>query len=834
MSLATTGPDDVLGGDPVPWALDQLQAAIGDGDLALELARAAGPPEWYRLTVSEGGARATVEAADPRGLGYAVTELAERIEAAGALDATEETHVPAAPVRSICRSFSSVDHDLAWFRDRAFWAPYLDHLARQRFNRFHLALGMQFNYHAGAVGLPSYTDNYLCFAYPFLLDVPGFEVRAQGVSDDERDRNLASLAFIARESRRRGMSFQLGLWNHAYDYGPGAEHRYPILGIGPETHAPYCAAAVARLLEAVPDIDGLTFRVHYEGGIPDEGHEVFWDQVFQAVSDVGRPLDVDLHAKGVDRAILDAVAKPNLRATLSAKYAAEHQGLPYHQASIRHLEQPMPVPEGLELMGTAEFSRRFTRYGYADFLREDREIDLLFRVWPGTQRLLLSGDPALARGYGRCGTFAGALGVELCEPLFFKGRKGSGQSGDRDPYVDDALRLGLEDWRKYAYTYVLWGRLADDPDADPAIWRRHLRAAHGPAAGDVEAALAVLSRVLPLVTTAHVPSASNNAYWPEVYTDLPISPWFHVHPYAWDTPNPTRWASASPLDPALFATVDEYVDATLAGPLDGRYTPLEVAAWLERLVEAGEAATERATARIEPGDPQGRRVLVDLRVLARLGRFFAGKFRAAVEYGFYERTGDPDLLVAAIRLLEGAHAAFAEIPGVVDGVYQRDLAFGEWPTERGHWADRLGAMADDLRALRIEHERVRGAVTGGGREIERRSDRWRLDGARLEAPDAFRRGDPMEVRLSPGQTIAGAVLHYRRVDQSAPWQRVEMEPVGEAFVGRVPEGYTDTAFPLMCFAEVRRPDDHPILVPGLDEDLANQPYLVVPSTRSCS
>ena len=49
----------------------------------------------------------------------------------------------------------------------------------------------------------------------------------------------------------------------------------------------------------------------------------------------GVPLEIDLHAKGVDHAIIDAAKKPNLRVVLSPKFAAEHVGLPYHQASIR-------------------------------------------------------------------------------------------------------------------------------------------------------------------------------------------------------------------------------------------------------------------------------------------------------------------------------------------------------------------------------------------------------------------------------------------------------------------------------------------------------------------
>lgn len=41
-------------------------------------------------------------------------------------------------------------------------------------------------------------------------------------------------------------------------------------------------------------------------------------------------------------------------------------------------------------------------------------------------------------------------------------------------------------------------------------------------AAPAEAALASASRILPLVTTAHHPSAANNRYWPEMYTNMPV------------------------------------------------------------------------------------------------------------------------------------------------------------------------------------------------------------------------------------------------------------------------------------------------------------------------
>ena len=74
-------------------------------------------------------------------------------------------------------------------------------------------------------------------------------------------------------------------------------------------------------------------------------------------------------------------------------------GLPYHQTSIRKQEMP---PKHLvdKKWIFSEGKRKFLRYSYGDLLSNKRKFDILFRIWPGTQRILIWGDPDLARGYG--------------------------------------------------------------------------------------------------------------------------------------------------------------------------------------------------------------------------------------------------------------------------------------------------------------------------------------------------------------------------------------------------------------------------------------------------
>ena len=273
-------------------------------------------------------------------------------------------------MRGILRAFSSDVLDLPWFRDPQFWSGYLDELAEQRINRVQLAFGMQYNYSHD----PDVRDNYLCFAYPFLVEVPGWEqVRVARVDAAERALNLDALRLASDEAARRGIHFQLGLWNHAVAPEPeGSPNlRYPISGLPDEQIAEYSARALRVLLATCPGIAGVTFRVHYEGGVPERQHGAFWRTVMSGLAGTGRRLDVDLHAKGVDAELLEAARASRAHIIISGKYWAEHQGLPYHQASVRPLEKARPT-DGDGLRGVTQNARRFTRYGYGDFLGEER------------------------------------------------------------------------------------------------------------------------------------------------------------------------------------------------------------------------------------------------------------------------------------------------------------------------------------------------------------------------------------------------------------------------------------------------------------------------------
>lgn len=854
--------DPVASSAPAQWAIGQLRDALSVHGVAARSCRQLNELEAGETCIVTGGARplrqviegsgrtppkdpealllaparmaekAVVLACgnDARGLTYALLELADRVAHAnrplGGLEISQPiSEKPANPIRSVARLFASDVEDKSWFNDKEFWRRYLTELAGQRFNRFALTLGLGYDF------TTDIKDAYFHFAYPFLLSVPRYDVRAVGLPDSERDRNLEMLRFISNEATLRGLHFQLGLWTHAYRWTNSPDANYTIAGLTPETHAAYCRDALTALLKACPAIAGVTLRIHGESGVA-EGSYDFWQAVFDGVVRCGRKVEIDLHAKGIDQPTIDAALATGMPVTISPKFWAEHMGLPYHQAAIRPLEMPPRDRRDDGFFAKSSGSRRFLRYGYGDLLAEDRKFGVFFRMWPGTQRLLLWGDPAMAAAYSRSASFCGSRGVELCEPLSFKGRKGSGLPGQRTGYADKSLQPAGGDWEKYRYYYRLWGRLLYNPDAEAETWHRTLRKDFGRAAESAESVLAHASRILPLVTTAHLPSAANNNFWPEVYTNMSIVDANVPHPYG-DSPSPRRFGTVSPLDPQMFSRIDDFADGLIKGEADGKYSPAEVAQWLDQLAVKADSNRVDVTNR---NSPVFKRFTADVSILAGLGSFFAHKLRAGILYAIYDRTRDATALAEALARYRMARAAWQELSRRGDVVYVHDLTFGPGQFQRGHWSDRLAAIDEDI--ARME-KRTSAAAPPAVAAMVKRAIQTVLAPPKRPSPPCehkpparFRKGDAIVLDLSSTRVAApdrptGARVQYRHVHQAEAWQVIEMARRTDRWQATIAGDYTKSPYPVQYYFELRDSHSRTWLFPGFEPNLCNPPYFVV-------
>ena len=900
VALVVAPGDALAHSAPVRWALSELQVALVKRGIEVKrvssladarpsnacvaacgststIARAvlgragvAGPasPESLALVPgsNDGAPVLLASGHDARGLMYAVLELADRVthepEPLRALAQPGPiVETPFNAVRAIGRPFVSDVEDKPWYDDRSFWPAYFGMLARERVNRFHLLFGMGFD------TLRWVKDAYLLFAYPFLVSVPGYDVKALNLPDAERDHNLEMLRYISHEAVAHGLDFQLGLWTHGHTWTDSDDTNYTISGLTPANQGAYCRDALAMVLRACPDITGVTLRTHYESGVK-EGSYAFWKTIFDGVPKAGRTLEIELHAKGLDQRMIDGALATGMPVRVSPKYWAEHTGLPYHQADIRGLEKPHEEA-GLDAFSALSFgSRNHTRYGYADFMREDRPYGVFFRVFPGTHKFLLWGDPLTAAAHARAFRFCGSDGAELFEPLSFKGRRGSGIAGGRCAYADASL-TPARDWEKFLYTYRLWGRLLYNPDTPPGVWRRLLRTQYGEDTPVIEDALATATRILPLVTTAHLPSAAQDTYSPEFYTNQSIVDPKAASPYG-DTPEPKDAGHVSPLDPALFSSLDEHVSHLLAGTNDAKFSPMDVARWLEDLSATTIArlgGPAGAAERVTRGSVDVRRATIDIVAQAEMGRFFASKLRAGALFLVYQKVGDRNALEQAIRLYRQAREEWARMAESLRTVYVADITFGPLPHQRGHWADRVAAMDADIAAMEklqqtsaaaaaARPEAARSAVE----RILARPRRTPIDG-RHEPPATFVPGAPLEVsfEVRPASTPATVVLCYRHVNQAERYERSPMQIDNGAFRAAIPAAYTRSAYPLQYYFEVTwdaqaearalrpgagagpsgtdsRADSRTLpaaatmtagLFPGFNPELTNQPYYVV-------
>jgi len=789
-----------------------------------------------------------VSGTDPLGYVYGLLELAERVEhgsdpdsALHLNDAIEEK--PANDVRCVSRYFCSEIADKPWYYDKDFWRGYLDGLVAARFNRFCFAYGLEYDFPRGV------TNDYLHLPYPYLVKVPGYEsVRVvqladpEGnrlptpvpLSDEERQKNFEALRFIAAETAARGLHFQLGIWTHAYQWTDSPKAYHNIEGLSPENHAAYCRDALAILLKELPEIQGVTMRVHGESGIP-EGSWDFWKTLFEAFSKCGRSIEIDMHAKGVNQTMIDIGVATGMPIKLGAKYSAEHQSLGYNQSDIRALEIPKATSNADKTpFSLSSGARSFTRYGYGDFFYQGSKAKILYRLWPGTQRHLLSADPEMAAAYGRTSHFCGAAGIDLMEPMTFKGREGSGHAGSRCAYSDAALNPQY-DYQKYEYYYRVWGRKLYNPDTPLEATRRGLRTTFGIGAEPIETALANSSRILPLVTSAHLVSASNHDWWAEITTNMPIAQTAAGRLF-FDSPAPRCFETVSPLDPQIFSTVVEHVKDLLSGNVSPKYSPVEVAQWIESLINSSTQALSAARTKTRgASSPEFRRIEEDVLIMNGVGGYYAAQMRSATYYEIFKQTGDAKAGALALEQYKRARDLWAKMAERASRVYVADVSYGSTPIRRGNWMDRLPAIDSDLESMQkslANPPSASGAADKAELAIKAATTPPQrvADIAHHTPSSAFKPGKPLTVTLQAGHSstpVASAHLYYRHVNQGERWLSMDMRSGAGGYTASIPGEYTDSPYPLEYYFELRGGSGAAWMHPAFNSTLSNQPYYAI-------
>lgn len=421
--------------------------------------------------------------------------------------------------------------------------------------------------------------------------------------------------------------------------------------------------------------------------------------------------------------------------------------------------------------------------------------------------------------------------MELCEPLTFKGREGSGHAGRRNSYADSSLANINHDTNKFSITYLLWGRYLYNPETAPEVHRRFFRKVFGSSGPALEAALANSSRILPLITTAWLPSASNHSFWPELYSPISILPPTGKPLYG-DSPAPHNVSAISPLDPQLFSTIDQYAKDLVNGAKNVRYSPGEVIGWLETMVHSSNRllSVARASGGSRTKSPEFRQVEEDILILNGLGLYYANLFRTSLLYSIHEQTGDPEAATLSLAAYRKARDAWANMAKRADNIYTTDISYGDIPIRRGHWADRVPEIDQDLSALEkffadkpIQH-------SSAGKAIQQATQASPRPTVAVEhsVPDTFSPGKDLYLTITTSAIVTESTLWYRHVNHGERWLFAQMQKTNNAHSAYVPGHYTNSLYPLQYYFELHT-TDAATLYPPFNPTFSNQPYYAIMS-----
>ena len=302
-------------------------------------------------------------------------------------------------------------------------------------------------------------------------------------------------------------------------------------------------------------------------------------------------------------------------------------------------------------------------------------------------------------------------------------------------------------------------------------------------------------------------------------------------PMGTDMDKPTRFGNAPTFDPQMFCNGRELAMKLLKGESVSSYTPMDVADWLIELAAEAERAAIEIRGLDEAQRPVVKRLLIDMQILAGLGRYFAGKFRGSCWGEVFLATWNQSALAKALEQMKQARDGWKDAVDHSHEVYQDDLTFGPGPHLRGSWQNRLAEIEREVKDLATftlrewpEPDFDAAAAARATGLLAGHSLRGPAT-AKLSAPASYARGEAIEVRLDGAEDVE-AVLHYRPVNQGQRWSSTPMTRQGGSFVATIPAETGDGPYHVQCYASLNGKITADV-VPGFNATLSQQPYVVI-------
>jgi hypothetical protein len=759
----------------------------------------------YQWCNSAQGMVLVIAGTDEKGLMYALTELAQRVLDKGLealLEVENTVQFPDNAVRGLDKFLTDYNDD-SWFFSEDYWQYYIQHLASNRFNRLALITG----YKDGT------NDGFMVPAYPFIVKVPGYEdLKISGKVQKKPEQYLAQIRRIGQICHAHGLDFVFGIWNH------GVKERM-VAGLPSDTqeYTEYCTEGMRILLREIPEIDGLQLRINYEAGVGGFGEtaEMFWKDIIGAIGDIyhernGR-LFLDLRAKGLTYNLRQWALETGIDLHVATKFTWEGTGLPFHPTQMRHAE--------LELLDNMD---KRQRYGYADFMNKSRDFDVIFRLWGvGTNRLFTWADPDYAQRFSQSVGFGGSRGFQVTPPL-------STKINTWPLFEDNGLvHYEWEDERYWAW-YLVFGRLGYSSETKPDVWQRAFRAHYGKAASAMEAAYRAAGKILPLITSAHLTAHPGVFNWAEMETGGAL---FGEHNFN-RVHKKRTYQSAEPGDPGLFYIIEDYVLDFQDGTMEGKITPVQLAALYSQMGQEIRSALVHAEAigvqEMHQIEYQNSRL--DLLLSADLAEFHELKTRAATDLVFYQKTKKSHYLRAALGSMRNALQCWKIIIERTSNSYQQNVRFMHY---NGSWVDRIKEIEQDVAKLEEMLIGVKdGPTKSHWNDIEVPASLGQMTNVVASIPDTAKADKPLKIYLKVGEwprDWGGRItLHYRRANMTeGPFKTMTMQWNGKELHAEIPGTYLVSEYDLLLYFTAINDYNQTLMHPGLFHPIHPAPYYII-------
>ncbi len=623
---------------------------------------------------------------DPGGVMYGALEVAEQIRLHG-LDAVKAMQRnPQFALRGVKFNIpldvrtpsytdmsDSAQENIATVWDFDFWRDFLDRLARDRYNYVGL-----WNLHPfpSLVKVPGYEDialddvqrttfkfaeNYSTRTGDFVT--PEMLAHVETVRKMTIDDKIAFWRRVMQYGRDRNIDFYIITWN-TYTYGTGGKHGITNAIDNPAT-IDYLRKSVAALVRTYPLLRGIGVTAGENMGRADSGFDEKENWLFatygRGVLDAaheqpGRKIRFihrqhETRAQEMARTFAPLTHNPDIDFIFSFKYAQAHV--------MSSTVQP--------------FARDFlAALDDQKTIWEWRNDDTYFLRW---------GAPDFVREFVQNAEDDASIGFCYGSDQWIWGREFLSLHPEKPRQLEIA---------KHWYDWMLWGRLAYDPELDDARIAAILHGRFPEVAGaDLLAAWQDASMIYPLTTGFHwgqydfqwyieaCKSRSGPAQTASGFHDVNRFITLGTHP---GTDN---------------VSIPDYVAAVVANRSVTGTTPLQVSARLHDHAAAALAAVES----FQPGDDRELQATIsDIRAMAWLGEYYSQKIAGATELALFRRTAQSAHQQQAVDALTHAAASWKRYTDIVSARYRNPL----WTNRVGNvdWHALTGEVAHDIEIAR--------------------------------------------------------------------------------------------------------------------------------------